>query len=92
MSRGPLYQWKTTLSGPCFTARSRASCQEPRPWTEAGLKPDEVVRDVMMGKSRIKEMMAPIDVANLFLFGFSRYSRYLIGGDLLFDGGAVLTY
>jgi len=37
-------------------------------------------------------MMSPIEVANLFLFGFSRYARYLIGGDLLFDGGVVLTY
>lgn len=36
--------------------------------------------------------MAPIEVANLFMFGFSRYSRHLVGGDLLFDGGAVLTY
>jgi len=50
------------------------------------------VRDVMLGKSRIKEMMDPIEVANLFLFGFSRHARFLIGGDLLFDGGVVLTY
>jgi 3-hydroxybutyrate dehydrogenase len=46
----------------------------------------------MMGASRVKEMMTPADVANVFLFGFSRYSRYLVGGDLLFDGGVVLTY
>ncbi len=51
-----------------------------------------VVTDVMMGKSRIKEMMSPIDVANLFIFGFSKFSKYLIGGDLLFDGGMTLTY
>jgi 3-hydroxybutyrate dehydrogenase len=59
---------------------------------QRGITLDQVVTDVMMGKSRIKEMMAPIDVANLFLFGFSRYARYLVGGDLLFDGGVVLTY
>jgi 3-hydroxybutyrate dehydrogenase len=53
---------------------------------------EAVVSDVMMGRSRIKEMMLPVDVANLFIFGFSRFSRYLIGGDLLFDGGMVLTY
>ena len=53
---------------------------------------DEVVRDVMMGFSRIKEMMSPIEVANLFIFGFSRFSKYLIGGDLLFDGGMIKTY
>ena len=44
-----------------------------------------------MGKSRIKEMMDPIEVANLFIYGYSRYARYLNGGDLLFDGGVVLT-
>jgi 3-hydroxybutyrate dehydrogenase len=53
---------------------------------------EEVVRDVMMGSSRIKEMMSPIEVANLFIFGFSRHARYLIAGDLLFDGGLVKTY
>jgi 3-hydroxybutyrate dehydrogenase len=46
----------------------------------------------MMGSSRIKEMMSPIEVANLFIFGFSRHARYLIAGDLLFDGGMVKTY
>ena len=59
---------------------------------QRGISEDEVVPDEMMGKSRTKEMMSPIEVANLFVFGFSRYARYLIGGDLLFDGGVVLTY
>jgi 3-hydroxybutyrate dehydrogenase len=58
---------------------------------QKGIGKEEVVQDVMLGKSRIKEMMAPIEVANLFIFGFSRYARYLVGGDLLFDGGMVLT-
>ncbi|MEJ2662338.1 MAG: SDR family oxidoreductase [Desulfobacteraceae bacterium] len=57
-----------------------------------GITAEEVVRDVMMGASRIKEMMSPIEVANLFVFGFSRFAKYLVGGDLLFDGGMVLTY
>ncbi len=59
---------------------------------QRGITPEEVVRDVMMGASRIKEMMSPIEVANLFIFGFSRFAKYLVGGDLLFDGGMVLTY
>jgi 3-hydroxybutyrate dehydrogenase len=59
---------------------------------QRGITPEEVVTDVMMGKSRIKEMMSPIEVGNLFVFGFSRFARYLIGGDMLFDGGMVLTY
>jgi 3-hydroxybutyrate dehydrogenase len=59
---------------------------------QRGITAEEVVRDVMMGTSRIKEMMSPIEVGNLFMFGFSRFARYLIGGDLLFDGGMVLTY
>ena len=59
---------------------------------QRGITSEEVVTDVMMGKSRIKEMMSPIEVGNLFVFGFSRFAKYLIGGDMLFDGGMVLTY
>ena len=66
--------------------------QIPSQAKQRDITQEEVVKDVMMGKSRIKEMMSPIEVANLFVFGFSRYARYLIGGDLLFDGGIVLTY
>jgi len=56
------------------------------------ITPAGVVRDVMMGKSRVKEMMSPIEVGNLFILGYSRFASYLNGGDLLFDGGMVLTY
>jgi 3-hydroxybutyrate dehydrogenase len=66
--------------------------QIPAQAAQRGITQEEVVRDVMLGKSRIKEMMDPIEVANLFIFGFSRHARFLIGGDLLFDGGVVLTY
>jgi 3-hydroxybutyrate dehydrogenase len=66
--------------------------QIPAQAEQRGITPEEVVRDVMMGTSRLKEMMSPIEVGNLFVFGFSRYAKYLIGGDLLFDGGMVLTY
>jgi 3-hydroxybutyrate dehydrogenase len=59
---------------------------------QRGISHEAVVRDVMMGQSRVKEMMSPIEVANLFIFGLSRFARYLVGGDLLFDGGVVLTY
>ena len=59
---------------------------------QRGITPGKVVSEVMMGASRIKEMMSPIEVANLFVFGFSQFAKYLVGGDLLFDGGAVLTY
>ncbi|MCG8684342.1 MAG: SDR family oxidoreductase [Desulfobacterales bacterium] len=59
---------------------------------QRGITPDKVITDVMMGKSRVKEMMSPVEVANLFVHGFSRFSKYLVGGDLLFDGGMVLTY
>ncbi|MFW6448254.1 MAG: SDR family oxidoreductase [Halobacteriota archaeon] len=57
-----------------------------------GLSVDEVVEDVMLGQSRNKSMMAPVDVANLFVFGFSHLADHLNGGDLLFDGGMTLTY
>lgn len=59
---------------------------------QRGISQDEVVKTVMMGKSRIKDMMTPLEAANLFIFGFSSHARYLVGGDLLFDGGCVLTY
>ena len=75
-----------------FVKTALALKQVPAQAKQRGITPDEVVRDVMMGNSRVKEMMSPIEVANLFVFGFSRFARYLVGGDLLFDGGMVLTY
>jgi 3-hydroxybutyrate dehydrogenase len=75
-----------------FVRTPLALNQIPAQAQQRGITQEEVVRDVMMGRSRVKEMMPPADVANLFIFGFSRYARYLVGGDLLFDGGMVLTY
>ena len=75
-----------------FVKTPLALNQIPAQAEQRGISQEEVVRDVMMGKSRIKEMMTPIEVANLFIFGFSRFSKHLIGGDLLYDGGTVLTY
>ena len=66
--------------------------QIPTQANQRGVSPEEIVANVMLGRSQVKEMMAPVEVANLFIFGFSRFSRYLVGGDLLFDGGMVLTY
>lgn len=66
--------------------------QIPAQAKQRGITPQQVVQDVMLGNSRVKEMMTPAEVANLFLFGFSRFAKYLVGGDLLFDGGMVLTY
>ncbi len=66
--------------------------QIPEQARQRGITEEAVVREVMLGRSRVKEMMAPVDVGNLFLFGFSRFSAYLVGGDLLYDGGMVLTY
>jgi 3-hydroxybutyrate dehydrogenase len=75
-----------------FVKTGLALNQIPAQAVQRGITPEEVVRTVMMGTSRVKEMMAPVEVANLFLFGFSRFASYLVGGDLLFDGGMVLTY
>ncbi|MFN3535591.1 MAG: SDR family oxidoreductase, partial [Desulfatiglandales bacterium] len=66
--------------------------QIPAQAKQRGISEEEVVNYVMLGFSRVKDMMNPIEVANIFMFGFSRHSRYLVGGDLLFDGGMVLTY
>lgn len=75
-----------------FVRTALALNQIPTQATQRGITLEAVVRDVMMGVSRVKEMMTPIEVANLFVYGFSRHAKYLVGGDLLFDGGVVLTY
>jgi len=75
-----------------FVRTPLALNQVPEQARQRGIAPEEVVRDVMMGKSQIKDMMTPIEVGNLFVIGFSFLGKYLIGGDLLFDGGMVKTY
>jgi 3-hydroxybutyrate dehydrogenase len=75
-----------------FVKTALALKQIPSQARQRGISPEEVVEKVMLGNSRVKEMMNPIEVGNLFVFGFSRFAKYLIGGDLLFDGGMVLTY
>ncbi|RLM95552.1 SDR family oxidoreductase [Haloarcula sp. Atlit-7R] len=66
--------------------------QIPDTAEQRGISVDEVIDDVMLGQARVKEMMDPIDVANLFVFGFSAHADHLNGGDLLFDGGMTKTY
>ena len=66
--------------------------QIPDTAEQRGISVQEVVEDVMLGQARSKEMMEPIDVGNLFVFGFSKHANHLNGGDLLFDGGMTLTY
>lgn len=66
--------------------------QIPDTAEQRGISVDEVVEDVMLGQSRTKEMMTPVDVANLFVFGFSKHAKHLNGGDLTFDGGMTFTY
>ena len=76
-----------------FVKTALAFKQIPSQAKQRGITPEEVVRDVMMGKSRIKEMMSPGRGRQIsFIFGFSRFSKYLNGGDLFFDGGVVFTY
>ncbi|MES3517074.1 MAG: SDR family oxidoreductase [Natronomonas sp.] len=59
---------------------------------ERGISEEAVVENVMLGQARTKEMMTPIEVANLFTFGFSAHAKHLNGADLLFDGGFTTTY
>jgi 3-hydroxybutyrate dehydrogenase len=59
---------------------------------ERGISEQRVVEDVMLGQARTKQMMTPVEVANLFTFAFSSHGRFLNGGDLLWDGGYTLTY
>ncbi|MFC3476266.1 SDR family NAD(P)-dependent oxidoreductase [Halobacterium litoreum] len=66
--------------------------QIPDTAEERGISEREVVEDVMLGQSRATEMMEPVDVANLFVLGFSELGSHLNGGDLRFDDGMTLTY
>lgn len=75
-----------------FVKTPLALNQVPAQAKQRGISQEEVVRTIMMGRSQIKEMMSPIEVGNLFVIGFSHLGKYLIGGDLLFDGGMVKTY
>jgi 3-hydroxybutyrate dehydrogenase len=59
---------------------------------ERGISKQAVVENVMLGQARTKEMMTPAEVANLFVFGFSRHGNHLNGTDLLWDGGYTTTY
>jgi 3-hydroxybutyrate dehydrogenase len=80
----------TVSNGPVKTASepNNLSGRSDRRTGSAHTKSSNLLRRKAGGNN----LMAPIEVANLFMFGFSRYSRHLVGGDLLFDGGAVLTY
>jgi 3-hydroxybutyrate dehydrogenase len=75
-----------------FVSTPLALKQVPEQARQREISQEEVVKDVMMGRSQVKEMMTPIEVGNLFTLGFSHVGKYLIGGDLLFDGGMVKTY
>lgn len=66
--------------------------QIPDTAEQRGVSVQEVVEDVMLSQSRTTEMMAPVEVANLFAFGFSKHAAHLNGGDLRFDDGMSLTY
>ncbi len=75
-----------------FVRTPLALKQIPEQARQRGITPEQVVRDIMLGRSQVKEMMTPVEAGNLFVIGFSFLGKYLIGGDLLFDGGMVKTY
>jgi 3-hydroxybutyrate dehydrogenase len=66
--------------------------QIPDTAEERNITEQEVVEDVMLGQARADELMEPVDVANLFTFGFSELGSHLNGGDLTFDDGMTFTY
>lgn len=66
--------------------------QIPEQAKQRGISEEELIMNVMLSRSQIKDMMSPIEVANLFVVGFSKMGKYLMGADLLFDGGAVKTW
>lgn len=40
-----------------------------------GITEQEVIEDVMLGEAQVNEMMTPLEVGNLFAFGFSQHSK-----------------
>ena len=66
--------------------------QIPEQAKQRGVSEEELVMNIMLSRSQVKDMMSPIEVANLFIVGFSKMGKYLMGADLLFDGGAVKTW
>ena len=75
-----------------YVATPLVTGQIPDTAEQRGVSEQEVVEDVMLGQARNKEMMDPVEVANLFVFGFSEHASHLNGGDLPFDGGMMSTY
>lgn len=59
---------------------------------ERGLTQEEVVEDVMLRPARTSGLLLPVEVATLFVLGFSSHAGHLNGGDLLFDGSYTMTY
>lgn len=75
-----------------YVATPLVTGQIPATAAQRGITEREVVEEVMLGQARTTEMLTPVEVANLFVFGFSRHARHLNGGDLLFDAGMSTTY
>ncbi|PCR92630.1 SDR family NAD(P)-dependent oxidoreductase [Natrinema ejinorense] len=66
--------------------------QLPETADQRGMTVDEVVENVMLEDTRVKELMEPYEVANLFVMGCSTHSKHLNGGDMTHEGGMSLTY
>lgn len=75
-----------------YVATPLVTDQIPDTADQRGITEREVVEDVMLGQARTTKMLTPVEVANLFVFGFSGHARHLNGGDLLFDAGMSTTY
>ncbi len=57
-----------------------------------GLSVPETVEQVILGASKVKRMMEPYEVGNLFVHGFSHHASHLNGDDMTHDGGMSTTY
>jgi 3-hydroxybutyrate dehydrogenase len=75
-----------------YVATPLVTAQIPETAASRDITEQEVIEDVMLGQARATEMLTPVEVANLFVFGFSSHARHLNGGDLLMDGGMSTTY
>lgn len=55
------------------------------------ITPDNMATDMLSGKPKVREMMTPMDVANLVMFGFSHRGTHMMEEDFLVEDGMIFS-
>ena len=59
---------------------------------QRGVTQREAIEDILLGTYQIDELLDPVDIANVFVYGFSDIGKHYTGGEFLLDGGTTSTY